>query len=163
MSGIYGNFSQEDVDKFSKRKKALCLLSESTVNSIVGEFPKLKTFLCVSYPNINIVVGRYINDRKRLKALHNIHPVHRSKIVSHMIKWIRLNPVIVTTASSSELNSCSPEEENTIYNANIIVIATIVSYFFEITSKQKEDIYRDVLKDLIRLMINMDISSFYSL
>lgn len=136
---LFGAFLREENalyeeynEKFKARLKEVEREAKNFLRVIGDDYPSLKHYLGINHSNIFVAISRYFNDAIRLRTMHNITGVHRTKIAAYTAKWIWLNPVITATISFDEYLALGEEAQAVILNVNYLFIEDIVRYFIPV-------------------------------
>ncbi|MEW8192672.1 MAG: hypothetical protein AB2793_03110 [Candidatus Thiodiazotropha sp.] len=153
MAGLYGSVLRDKNhllhEKLLSRIKHLEVLATATQNRLCSDFPQLKDNISLSFPNLLLAVSRYYNDIIAYRAFHDIQIVHRSKMLAHLIKWVHLNPVIVSNISRNQYKALSHEERKIILSVNYFFISNLIGYFYNNISEAQSDNLEKFIGDTI--------------
>jgi hypothetical protein len=141
-------FHTEHYQRFKERTTSIHGLAELFLEHVEAKFPELAGKLVVSYPAVLGSVGRYINDVVHYKVWHQIKVTNRSKMISHMVKWLSFYPVISINVSKDEYKKLSFESKKMALDVNIIFISTVIKwvihYFAPDSTTETEKKYRKI-------------------
>ncbi len=153
----YGDFDKKTKTKLQQRLKSLEYMCDDYLITACSAYPKIKNYVSVCYPNILLCVGRYGNDLVHYKSMHNIDTfLHRSKIISHTIKWVSLFPPFSVSINKKEFRALDDETQDILLNINYLFIRLIIIYFFEelpvISAPEKQKEIDVIVHDLTYIL-----------
>lgn len=123
------HFFEEYNPKFKARLKEVSTEATKFLHAVGEVQPTAAPYLSINQPNIFIAVSRYFNDVLRLRTMHNISGVHRTKIAAYTAKWIWLNPVIQTSMETDVYFSLSLPDQTMLLNSNYLFVQDLIRYF----------------------------------
>jgi len=135
---VYGSFKTPGTDYFEDyNPKFLARIKEVELEAVSflkvmesnAKTAPVYPYLEIIKQNIDIAISRYFNDLIRLKVMHTIDGMHRTKIAAYTTKWINLNPIIVSTVSFDDLNKMSDEARKLSYNVSYMFINHMIRHF----------------------------------
>lgn len=120
--------------KFKTRLVEIEREAKKFLRIIEDTYPSLSPYMGINHSNIFVAVSRYFNDAIRLRVMHDISGVHRTKIAAYTAKWVWLSPVIVANINFEDYLALEDEAQAVIININYLFIQDIIRYFIPVES-----------------------------
>ena len=95
------------------------------------KYPNLKGCFTISYPNILIAVGRYMNDLCYSVEAHDINNFHRSKIAAYTVRWFLIYNPVSDNIDKTKYASLSATERKIVFDINFAIIDYFIQYIFD--------------------------------
>lgn len=121
-------------------------------NAFVQEYNDCADYLAINFVNINIAVSRYFNDLIRLRTMHNITLLHRTKIAAYTAKWVWLNPIMCSNACFEEFLKLDGKSKWALSNSNFLFISDLVRYFMPHDIDYLSEEYNPIIEKFLYTM-----------
>ena len=102
--------------------------------------PSLAPHVDINHANIFIAVSRYFNDAIRLRTMHKISGVHRTKIAAYTAKWCWLNPILNANIGYDDYFALNDSDKVLLLNINYLFTLDLIRYF--IPPEQVHDVHQ---------------------
>jgi hypothetical protein len=133
---LFGAFLRPDHPLFSEyNPKFRSRISEMETQAIMfheafsTKYAEAAPHLTINFINIHIAVSRYFNDLIRMRTMHDISRLHRTKISAYTAKWVWLNPIMQSSADFAEFLTLDLESRHALASANFLFVCDLVRYF----------------------------------
>lgn len=123
---------------------------------IPHDFRQFRHKIGIDQTQLGLAVGRYFNDRARLKRDHNMKDLlHRSKMAAYTVKWVLHHAPIYSTLTVEEMKRLPKHIATEVINANYLFAVQII--FDALPELDRRDFkkggrYCHVLRDLLYYM-----------
>lgn len=127
--GAYLDEAHPRHEQFIERVDFLYSDFQFQKDQIETRFPNLVGLVKVSYSNILLVVSKYLNDLMLFDTEHDLERFMPSKMLAYTIRWVLLNPPVVSIANDEEFAGLSDQEQTVLLTLSAQAIDVLIDHF----------------------------------